>query len=160
MKSKKNLTRFAYESTGFKGWRVSVTRHGEIFTRYYSDLKCGSKNKSLKAAEECLKKFLAKLDKAPVISKKRKSRHGNVGVSETSYTNSRSGERRIVWVASWPEGDKRKVVKFPAAKLGARKAKQMAIAARKEAEERLGLNMVHRFSRETVEELKNYLASI
>jgi len=160
MKSKRNITRFSYESTGFKGWRVSVTRHGEIFTRYFSDLKCGGMKKSQKEAERVLAAFLNELDKVPLVRKPRKRDGRVIGVSETSYVNARSGETRVIWVASWPEGDTRKVVKFPETKHGARKAKQLAIAARREAEDRLELGVVKRFARTDVERMKKLLASL
>jgi len=32
MKSKKNLTRFTYETTAFQGWRLCLSRSGSTFT--------------------------------------------------------------------------------------------------------------------------------
>lgn len=55
MKSRKNLTRFTYETTAFQGWRLSLSRSGTTFTKYYSDKKYGSERKALKAAEVALK---------------------------------------------------------------------------------------------------------
>jgi len=54
MKSKRNLTRFTYETTAFQGWRLCLSRAGATFTRYYSDKKYGSAKKSLAAAESAL----------------------------------------------------------------------------------------------------------
>jgi len=51
MKSKKNLTRFTYETTAFQGWRLCLSRSGTTFTKYFSDKKYGSERKALKAAE-------------------------------------------------------------------------------------------------------------
>ncbi len=51
MKSKKNLTRFTYETTSFQGWRLCRSRLGTTFTKYFSDKKYGSERKALKAAE-------------------------------------------------------------------------------------------------------------
>ena len=132
-KSKRNLTRFSYESTGFKGWRVSVTRFGEVFTRYFSDRKCGSMAKSLAEAQACLKAFLKALDATPVVTSRRQGKGHAVGVSETTYTNAATGEAKAIWVASWPEAGRRRVVKFPVQKYGARKARQMALDARRDA---------------------------
>ena len=161
-KSKLNLTRFSYESTGFKGWRVSVTRHGEIFTRYFSDRQYGSMKKAQAAAQECLQIFLKKLDETEVVSVKRKSKSGGklVGVSESTYVKLATGETKVTWSAAWPENGKRKVVKFPVSKYGVRQAKQLAIAARKEAEERLNLNQKKSYRREDVMKLREFLASI
>lgn len=57
MKSRKNLTRFTYETTAFQGWRLSLSRSGTTFTKYFSDKKYGSERKALKGAEEALKEL-------------------------------------------------------------------------------------------------------
>lgn len=54
MNSKKNLTRFTYETTAFQGWRLCLSRAGTTFTKYFSDKKYGSSKKSLAAAEKTL----------------------------------------------------------------------------------------------------------
>jgi hypothetical protein len=54
MKSKKNLTRFTYESAAFEGWRLCISRAGTTFTRYFPDKKLGGPRKALNAAEAML----------------------------------------------------------------------------------------------------------
>lgn len=54
MKSKKNLTRFTYESAAFEGWRLCISRAGTTFTKYFPDKKFGGGKKSLAAAEKTL----------------------------------------------------------------------------------------------------------
>lgn len=54
MKSKRNLTRFTYESAAFEGWRLCISRAGTTFTRYFPDKKFGGGKKSLAAAEKTL----------------------------------------------------------------------------------------------------------
>lgn len=54
MKSKKNLTRFTYETAAFEGWRLCISRAGSTFTRYFPDKKFGGGKKSLAAAEKTL----------------------------------------------------------------------------------------------------------
>lgn len=54
MKSKKNLTRFTYETAAFEGWRLCISRAGTTFTRYFPDKKFGGGKKSLAAAERAL----------------------------------------------------------------------------------------------------------
>jgi hypothetical protein len=54
MKSKKNLTRFTYETSAFEGWRLCISRAGTTFTRYFPDKKLGGPKKSLAAAEKTL----------------------------------------------------------------------------------------------------------
>lgn len=159
-KSKPNLTRFSYESTGFKGWRVSITRHREVFTRYFSDRECGGMKKAQDEAQKCLNAFLPKLNAAQVVTSKRKGANGHTGVSEVVITKPRGGETKVMWVASWPEDGTRKAAKFPVSKYGARQAKQLAVKTRKDAEERLGLNLVRRFSKDEVARLKQVLAKL
>ena len=92
MKSRKNLTRFTYETTAFQGWRMCIARGGTTFTKYFSDKEYGGERKALKAAEEALEgvkdiivdyprwrggirkdcaakvnKYLASLDKKPQV---------------------------------------------------------------------------------------------
>ncbi len=54
MKSKKNLTRFTYETAAFEGWRLCISRAGTTFTKYFPDKKYGGVRKSLTEAEKCL----------------------------------------------------------------------------------------------------------
>ena len=54
MNSKKNLTRFTYESAAFEGWRLCISRAGTTFTKYFPDKKFGGGKKSLAAAEKAL----------------------------------------------------------------------------------------------------------
>ncbi len=55
MKSKKNLTRFTYETAAFEGWRLCISKTGTTFTRYFPDKKFdGNAKKSLAAAEKTL----------------------------------------------------------------------------------------------------------
>lgn len=62
MKSKKNLTRFTYESAAFEGWRLCISRAGTTFTRYFPDKKFGGGKKSLAAAEKALGELKTLLD--------------------------------------------------------------------------------------------------
>lgn len=54
MKSKRNLTRFTYETAAFEGWRLCISRAGTNFTKYFPDKKFGGGKKSLAAAEKAL----------------------------------------------------------------------------------------------------------
>lgn len=62
MKSKKNLTRFTYESAAFEGWRLCISRAGSTFTRYFPDKKLGGGKKSLAVAEKTLADLKTLLD--------------------------------------------------------------------------------------------------
>lgn len=54
MKSKRNLTRFTYETAAFEGWRLCISRAGTTFTKYFPDKKYGGGRKSLAVAETAL----------------------------------------------------------------------------------------------------------
>jgi len=62
MKSIKNLTRFTYEAAAFQGWRLSISRSGTVFTKYFSDKKFGGEKPSFAAAEAALGAIKAFLD--------------------------------------------------------------------------------------------------
>ena len=70
LKSKKNLTRFTYETSAFLGWRLSISRAGSTFTRYFSDKQYGGESESLAAAEAALASIKAVLDTAKRIDGK------------------------------------------------------------------------------------------
>lgn len=70
MKSKKNLTRFTYESAAFEGWRLCISKAGTTFTRYFPDKKFGGGKKSLAAAEQTLAQLKALLDGAKKVDGK------------------------------------------------------------------------------------------
>ena len=70
MKSKKNLTRFTYETTAFQGWRLCLSRAGSTFTKYYSDKKYGSAKKSLAAAEGALEEIKKMVDNSRRVNGK------------------------------------------------------------------------------------------
>ena len=70
MKSIKNLTRFTYETSAFQGWRLSISRAGSGFTKYFSDKKYGDGKKSFTAAEAALAGLKEILDSAKLVDGK------------------------------------------------------------------------------------------
>ena len=46
-KSKKNLTRFTYETTALQGWRLCIARGGKTFVRHFCDEQRGGPCKAL-----------------------------------------------------------------------------------------------------------------
>jgi len=70
MKSKRNLTRFTYETTAFQGWRLCISRGGSTFTRYFSDRKYGGARKALAAAEAKLAELRGMLDSSKRVDGK------------------------------------------------------------------------------------------
>ena len=72
MKSKKNLTRFTYETSAFEGWRLGICRAGTTFTRYFPDKKFGGAEQSLAAAEKTLEELKTILAEATRVDGKLK----------------------------------------------------------------------------------------
>lgn len=70
MKSRKNLTRFTYETTAFQGWRLSLSRSGTTFTKYFSDKKYGSERKALTAATAALKELKELVENSRKVNNK------------------------------------------------------------------------------------------
>lgn len=70
MKSRKNLTRFTYDTTAFQGWRLCLSRAGSTFTKYFSDKKYGGERKALKAASTALEELKELLDKSRKVNGK------------------------------------------------------------------------------------------
>jgi len=70
MKSKKNLTRFTYDTAAFQGWRLSICRTGTSFIRYFPDKKFGNEKDSLAAAEKALDEVKSLIDNSKRIDGK------------------------------------------------------------------------------------------
>jgi hypothetical protein len=70
MESIKNLTRMTYETAAFQGWRLSISRKGAAFTKYFSDKVYGDGEKSFAAAEAALAGIKAILGGAKLVDGK------------------------------------------------------------------------------------------
>jgi hypothetical protein len=70
LKSKKNLTRFTYETAAFEGWRLCMSKTGTNFTRYFPDKKFGGGKKSLAAAEKTLAELKTLIDGSKLVDGK------------------------------------------------------------------------------------------
>lgn len=70
MKSKRNLTRFTYETAAFEGWRLCISRAGTTFTKYFPDKKYGGGRKSLAVAETALTGIRGILESAKRVNGK------------------------------------------------------------------------------------------
>lgn len=68
MEKQRYITRYEAEkgsSYTFRGWRLCITRQGERFVRYFSDLKCGGADNGLALAMEMRDKLLDALEASP-----------------------------------------------------------------------------------------------
>jgi len=70
MKSRKNLTRFTYETTAFQGWGLNIYKRGTTFEKYVSDKKYGGQRKALKAANTARTELIELLDSSRLVNGK------------------------------------------------------------------------------------------
>ncbi len=80
MKSRKNLTRFTYETTAFEGWRLCISRAGTTFTKYFSDKNYGGPRKSLAVAEKARSDLVELVDNSRRINGKLSKSTVNKGI--------------------------------------------------------------------------------
>ncbi len=62
--TQRNITRYTYETTSFQGWRLSICRKWNQFTRYFSDKQYGSEQAAFEAALRMRNSILAELKTA------------------------------------------------------------------------------------------------
>ena len=82
MENEKNITRYGQEREQgytFKGWRLCITRGGERFVRYFSDLKCGGAEKALEQAIAMRESMLVELADSASNSHEIFNRYRRVG---------------------------------------------------------------------------------
>ena len=70
MKPIKNLSRFAYASSAFVGWRLSIERKGASFVKYFSDRQYGGKRKAFIAGKAVLAELEAFLATSKLVDGK------------------------------------------------------------------------------------------
>ena len=62
--TQRNITRYTYETTTFQGWRLSICRKWNQFTRYFSDKQYGSEQAAFEAALRMRDSIFAELKNA------------------------------------------------------------------------------------------------
>jgi len=130
--SVKNIKRI--DSTKTHGWQVHVRRGGRLSTKLFSDRVYKGKAKALTAAKKYrdgLVKDMAKYAK-PLWRIKRTPRTntGELGVSQTHYTNRSGKKRKVITVTVRSELGKAVNRKFSVDKLGYKDAVKQAVAWR------------------------------
>lgn len=162
MKSKKNILRFDYPETGYKGWRLSITRAGTDLVKYFSDREYRGMKKAYDAADKARAKLDRMLKDVPArvaISAKPRAK-GIRGVHRARTIGRKGDQQRPAWVATWTEDGRRRTRKYPVDKHGERGAKTKAILARQEAEDSQGLIRNKADVRAKLSEAQKYLDSI
>ena len=119
------------------GFFVRVMRKSKIHSAFFTDLKHGGKALALAAAQQHRQKLLAKLGLPQQMSRRDwaeiRRRKGSSNVVGVQKVISRRGKRPVVyWMATWspePYVVRRKC--FSIKRFGSRKAKRLAIQARR-----------------------------
>lgn len=63
--TQRNITRYTYETTSFQGWRLSICRKWNQFTKYFSDRQYGSEEAAFQAALEMRDRIFEALRQHP-----------------------------------------------------------------------------------------------
>lgn len=119
------------------GFFVRLARRGKIHSAFFSDKKHGGRESAFAAAQKHYRKLRVKLGEPKTNSRRfwaelprRKSRSGIIGVQE--IVDRRSRKPVTVWKATWsPEPYVVRRKQFSVRKHGAKKAKLLAIRARR-----------------------------
>jgi hypothetical protein len=139
------ISRIDDEGHRIYAWRVSFSRRGKRYVKNFPDKKWGGKRKALIGAKAYRDSFL---EQNPPLSRKEfcsiirsNNKTGITGVYRFSKSfKLKNGQIKESWYweATWPAGDsKQSHITFPVNELGERKAKKMAIDARRSALEKL-----------------------
>ncbi|MCF6314584.1 MAG: hypothetical protein L3J39_19205 [Verrucomicrobiales bacterium] len=130
--SVKNIKRI--DSTKTHGWQVHVRRGGRLSTKLFSDRIHKGKTKALTAAKAFRDGLIDEMAKyaKPLWRIKRTARTntGEIGVSQTHYTNSSGKKRKVITVTVRSELGKAVNRKFSVDKLGYDEAVKQAVTWR------------------------------
>jgi hypothetical protein len=120
------------------GFFVRLQRRGKTHSAFFSDIKHGGRKPAFAAAQDHYRKLRAKLGEPKLNSRRfwaevrrRKGHSGIHGVQKV--VDRRSGKPATVWKATWsPEPYVVRRKQFSVRKHGAKRAKLLAIRARRE----------------------------
>ena len=135
-KKEKGISRIDSAST--HGWFVRGYRNGKTYSRLFSDLKCGGREKALEEARQFRKNLAAQLQSIPpkpkgrrIVKQDSRNRTGVIGVCRTTKKGP-NGKPNACYSVSWrPEPGVQKCTSFSIRKYGEKKAFQLAVAHRK-----------------------------
>lgn len=134
-KNEKGISRIDSGST--HGWFVRGYRNGKTFSRLFSDIKCGSRQKALKLARDYrdgLHENLEKVPKKPrgrrIVFRDSRNTTGVLGVCRTAKKGP-NGKVNECYSVSWrPEPGVQKCTSFSIRKYGEKEAFRLAVAHR------------------------------
>lgn len=129
------------DSGATHGWFVRAYRDGRTYSKFYSDLKNGSKAKAFKLASAYRDELRDRLGppspKPRIMRVNSSNQSGVIGVSLTKR-ESISGKKTLFYTVSWrPEPNIAQNKSFSVAKWGDKKAFQLAVKFRKDREKEI-----------------------
>ena len=81
--TQRNITRYTYDTTSFQGWRLSICRKWNQFTRYFSDKQYGSEQAAFEAALRMRNSIFAELKAAQADPRTIFERYKNLTPAES-----------------------------------------------------------------------------
>ncbi len=125
------IARIDLEKVASFGWQVRMQRRGVKYGKFFSDRSYGSREGSLRAAQQWRDALVAELaSQTRVCTPSPRNRSGVVGVSKVSVIGA-NGNHYFFWQATWsPEPGRRRCVKFSIQRYGDDEAFQLAVQAR------------------------------
>jgi hypothetical protein len=130
------------------GWKVAIQRQGKYMHKYFSDKQFGGKTKAFAAAKTWRDEVVAATSGVNYVLWRRNKMYPHntsdiVGVGR--YVVRYGRKKQIVWDAFWEDADgKRCGRRFFVATHGERRAKALAVAARRDAIEELRQELIRR----------------
>lgn len=139
MKKKSKLKGISrIDSGSTHGWFVRGYRNGKTYSKLFSDLKCGGKNKAKALAVAYRDELNEELEAIPkkqrprrIVTTDSRNTTGELGVSRTTKTGP-NGTKHDCYSVSWrPEPGVQKCTSFSVKKYGEKKAFKLAVEHRR-----------------------------
>ena len=135
-KANRGISRIDSRST--HGWFVRGYRNGKVYSKLFSDRKCGGKGKAQKLAKAYRDELAQELAAIPIQRKRRivianqRNNTGELGVSRTVKTGP-NGTKYESYSVTWiPEQGVQKCTSFSIKKYGEKKAFKLAVEFRRQ----------------------------
>lgn len=131
----KGISRIDSGST--HGWFVRGYRNGKTFSRLFSDLKCGGRDKSLRAARDFRSMLYSQLENMParprsrrIVTKDARNKTGVLGVCKTTKKSPKGVSHECFSVSWRPSPGVQKCTSFSIRKYGEKEAFRLAVEHR------------------------------
>lgn len=143
-KKSKNKGISRIDSGSTHGWFVRGYRNAKVYSKLFSDKKCGGKQKAYNMAVSYRDDLIGEITQIPkkargrrIVTSDRRNKTGVIGVCRT-VKKSPNGNSCDCYSVSWrPEPGIQRCTSFSIKKYGEKKAFQLAVAHRKKMERQI-----------------------